>query len=286
MAEALLADMVTAKPLPPAALPKYFDARGVALYHGDAVAVMEKLPAESFDLIFADPPYGLSNGGMSCHAGKRVCVDKGKWDKSRGASGDFEFHRAWISACRRLLKDDGSLWVSGTYHSIYACGFALQLGGWHVLNDITWYKPNAAPHLACRMFAASHESLIWARKHKAAKHYFDYKLMRNGDWNGDIIKKANKQMRSVWAINTPPPKEKTHGKHPTQKPLALMDRVIVSSARKNGMVLDPFCGSATTGVAAVRYGRRFVGIDVEREYLDKYAIPRLSDAVKEQDKNK
>ncbi|MGI9338498.1 MAG: DNA-methyltransferase [Gammaproteobacteria bacterium] len=245
---------------------------------------MAQLPAATFDVVFADPPYGLSNGGMSCHAGRRVCVNKGEWDKSRGAQGDFDFHREWISACRRLLKDDGSLWVSGTYHSIYACGFALQQGGWHILNDITWYKPNAAPHLACRMFAASHESLVWARKHKKAKHYFDYALMRNNDWNGDMIKKPNRQMRSVWAINTAPKREKKHGKHPTQKPLALLERVILSSSRTNGMVLDPFCGSATTGVAAIRHGRRFVGIDTNREYLHDRAIPRLSEEVQEKRK--
>lgn len=271
-----------AKPaLRAAAPPKYYDAKVAALYWGDAARVMAQLPAAVFDVVFADPPYGLSNGGMSCHAGRRVCVNKGEWDKSRGAQGDFAFHREWISACRRLLKDDGSLWVSGTYHSIYACGFALQQDGWHILNDITWYKPNAAPHLACRMFAASHESLVWARKHKSARHYFDYALMRNGDWNGDMIKKPEKQMRSVWAINTTPKREKKHGKHPTQKPLALLERIVLSSSREGGMVLDPFCGSATTGVAAIRHNRRFVGIDSSREYLDNFAIPRLSDEMRE-----
>lgn len=281
-AERVVAESAVAGRSPPplVALPKYYDAKVAALYLGDAVQTMAQLPAAAFDIVFADPPYGLSNGGMSCHAGRRVSVNKGEWDKSRGAQGDFDFHRQWINACRRLLKDDGSLWVSGTYHSIYACGFALQQGGWHILNDITWYKPNAAPHLACRMFAASHESLVWARKDKKAKHYFDYALMRNNDWNGDIIKKPNKQMRSVWAINTPPPREKIHGKHPTQKPLALLERVVLSSSRKGGMVLDPFCGSATTGVAAVRHGRRFVGIDNSREYLDNHAIPRLSDELR------
>ena len=259
----------------------YFKKWGVRLYHGDAVDVMNALPAEEFDLIFADPPYGLSNGGMSFYAGKRVLVDKGEWDKSRGVEGNFEFHSDWIAACRRVLKPNGSLWVSGTYHSIYACGFALQRNGWHVLNEISWYKPNAAPHLACRMFAASHETLIWVRKTKSAKHYFDYALMRNSDWGKDFIKKEERQMRSVWAINTPPPGEKKRGKHPTQKPLALMERIVLSSCPEGAMILDPFCGSATTGVAALRWQRRFVGIDNNVDYLRQYAVPRLKDVLKE-----
>jgi len=245
------------------------------LFCGDSLEIMAELPAESVDLIFADPPYGMSNDGMSLHAGKRVSVNKGEWDRSRGAARDFEFHSAWIKACRRLLKPNGALWLSGTYHSIYLCGYALQTDGWHILNEISWYKPNAAPHLACRMFAASHETLIWARKSKDAKHYFDYELMRNGEWNGDFIKRPNRQMRSVWAINTPAPAEKRFGKHPTQKPVALMNRIVLSSSREGDLVLDPFCGSATTGVAALSCNRKFIGIDSEKSYLTKLAMPRL-----------
>lgn len=254
-------------------------AAGVRLMLGDAVEMMNSLPAESVDLVFADPPYGLSNGGFTCHAGKRTSVNKGEWDKSRGVEGDFAFHRAWIAAARRVLKPAGSLWVSGSHHSIYACGFALQAGGWHVLNEICWYKPNAAPHLACRMFAHSHETLIWARKTKTAKHYFNYSLMRDGDSPPeDFLKKENRQMRSVWAFNTPPPAEKKHGRHPAQKPLALLARILDASCPEGGTVLDPFCGSATTGVAALRVGRKFIGIDNEKDYLQKMALPRLSDA--------
>lgn len=260
--------------------PIYFKEKGIRLFLGDAVEVTDCLPAESIDMVFADPPYGLSNGGFSCHAGRRVSVNKGVWDKSKGVEQDFNFHSKWIAACRRVLKSNGTLWVSGTYHSIYACGFALQSGGWHLLNDICWYKPNAAPHLACRMLAASHESLIWARKTKSANHYFDYKLMRNSEWESDFIKKKDRQMRSVWAINTPSAGEKKHGKHPTQKPLALLSRVILAACPKAGIVLDPFCGSATTGVAAIRQKRQFVGIDSEESYLKKYAIPRLHDEIK------
>ncbi|MCG8625620.1 MAG: site-specific DNA-methyltransferase [Proteobacteria bacterium] len=258
----------------------FFKEKGVRLFLGDAVETLEQLPAESVDLVFADPPYGLSNGGFTCQAGRRVSVNKGEWDKSRGVENNFKFHSAWLEACRRILKPDGGLWVSGTHHSIYACGYALQTGNWHILNEICWYKPNAAPHLACRMFAHSHETLIWARKTKSARHYFDYESMRDGGFPKDFIKQKNKQMRSVWSISTPSPWEKKYGKHPTQKPFALLERIILATSKKGDLVLDPFCGSATTGVAALRHGRKFVGIDNEREYLTKFAIPRLKDEMK------
>ena len=254
-----------------------FSRVGARLFLGDAVEILSAMPPGTADFIFADPPYGLSNGGFTCQAGRRVSVDKGEWDKSRGAAGDFAFHRAWIAACRRALSANGSLWVSGTYHSIYACGFALQSDGWHVVNDIAWFKPNAAPNLSCRMFTASHETLIWARKDRKARHQFNYDMARNGAWPGDFIKKPKTQMRSVWAIPTPPPEEKRRGKHPTQKPLALMERLILSCTCEGDLVVDPFCGSATTGIAALRHKRRFVGIDADEGYLRNLAIPRLED---------
>ena len=248
---------------------------------GDAVKALNTLPADSVDLIFADPPYNLSNDGFSCHAGKRVSVNKGKWDKSNGFDKDYEFHYNWIAAAKRVLKENGSLWVSGTYHSIYACGFALQKQGWHLLNEICWYKPNAAPNLACRMFAASHETLLWARKTKKAKHKFNYELMKKTEWAGDFIKKPGKQMRSVWAINTPKAGEKKYGKHPAQKPEMLLERIVLACTTENDIVLDPFCGSATTGVAALRNNRNFVGIDAEKEYLADMARNRIGDVMKQ-----
>jgi len=258
----------------------YFSERGIRLYLGDVVEILKELPEESIDLIFADPPYNLSNDGFTCHAGRRVSVNKGEWDKSRGIDEDFQFHYNWIEACKRVLKPNGTLWISGTYHSIYACGFALQKQGWHLINDICWFKPNASPNLSCRMFTASHETLLWAKKNKKAKHTFNYELMRNGNWNGDFIKKPNKQMRSVWAINTPKNGEKKYGKHPTQKPEALLERIILASSNEGDIVLDPFCGSGTTGVVAIRYKRKFVGIDLGRKYLDELAIPRLKDEIR------
>lgn len=258
----------------------YFKEIGIRLYLGDVVEILSQLPSKCIDLIFADPPYNLSNDGFTCHAGKRVSVNKGKWDKSKGIEEDFNFYYKWIKACKRVLRPNGSLWISGTYHSIYACGFALQKQGWHMINDICWYKPNAAPNLSCRMFTASHETLLWVRKDKKTKHKFNYDVIKNGDWSEDFIKKPGKQMRSIWAINTPKNGEKKYGKHPTQKPEALLERIILASSNESDIVLDPFCGSATTGVASVRHNRKFVGIDLEREYLDKFAIPRLKDELK------
>lgn len=254
----------------------YFQESNFVLYHSDCLRVLEQLPENSIDMIFADPPYNLSNDGFTVHAGRRVSVNKGEWDVSRGLKKDFEFHLNWIKACKRVLKLNGTLWISGTYHSIYECGFAIQVAGLHILNDISWYKPNASPNLSCRYFTASHETLIWARKDKKAKHTFNYEEMREGDWPNDFIKKPKKQMRSVWAINTPNSWEKKFGKHPTQKPFELLKRIILASTKKRDIVLDPFTGSSTTGLAAVKFGCRFIGIDTKKEYLNK-SIKRFKD---------
>ena len=261
----------------------YWTAKNSTLYLGNSIELMHELPPESIDLIFADPPYNLSNNGTSVHAGKRVSVNKGEWDKSFGTENDFKFHFDWIAACKRVLKPNGSIWISGTYHSIYACGYALQLQDFRVLNDIAWYKPNAAPNLGCRMFTASHETLIWASKSKKSKHVFNYDEMREGSFPNDFIKNPGKQMRSVWSITTPGKSEKMHGKHPTQKPIALLDRIIRSSSNPGDVVLDPFCGSSTTGVVAVLNDRNFIGLDADKTYLDKFSIPRLKDAERERE---
>jgi site-specific DNA-methyltransferase (adenine-specific) len=259
----------------------FFRSQNSALYQGDCVEVMNSLPEKSIDMIFADPPYNLSNDGYTVHAGKRVSVNKGTWDKSAGTENDFTFHQKWIEACKRVLKDDGTIWISGTYHSIYACGYALQLQDFRMLNDIAWYKPNAAPNLGCRMFTASHETLIWASKSKKSKHTFNYSAMREGNFPGDMIKNPGKQMRSVWSIITPSKSEKLHGKHPTQKPLKLLDRIVLSSTNPGDVVLDPFCGSSTTGVAAILNNRKFIGIDLDDKFLTDLSAPRLTDAEKE-----
>lgn len=245
----------------------YFDYEDFKLYLVDCTKFMESLPPDCIDLIFADPPYYLSGSGFTVHSGKRVSVNKGKWDESKGIKEDFKFHFKWINACKRVLKPSGTIWISGTYHSIYSCGFALQMAGYKILNDIAWFKPNAAPNLSCRYFAASHETLIWARKDPKAKHIFNYEEMKYGSWPEDQIKKPQKQMRSVWSIPTPSPNEKIIGKHPTQKPLRLLNRIITASSKEGDIVFDPFTGSSTTGIAAYNLGRKFIGTDMEEEYL-------------------
>lgn len=247
----------------------YFVDNDFALYHADSIEFLKSIPENSVDMIFADPPYNLSNGGFTVHAGKRVSVNKGNWDVSKGVDEDFNFHHQWIQECWRVLKPAGTIWISGTYHSIYQCGYALQLLGYKILNDITWFKPNASPNLSGRYFTASHETLLWARKDPKAKHTFNYQDMKNGIWHeSDFIKKEAKQMRSVWAIGTPKTDEKIFGKHPTQKPMALLERIVLSSTNSGDVVIDPFTGSSTTGLAASKFGRKFIGIDLEKEYLD------------------
>ncbi len=260
------------------------DDKKFSLYRDDCRDFLSNLKEESVDMIFADPPYNLSNGGFTCHAGKMVSVNKGKWDQSKGLDADMNFHFEWINACRRVLKPGGTIWISGTYHSIYRCGYALELAGYHILNDVAWFKPNASPNLSCRFFTASHETLIWARKDKKAKHTFNYKDMVEWDNNYkkftkcnidnktmhpcEILHEKGKQMRSVWAINTPRPIEKTFGKHPTQKPEELLRRIVAASTNKGDLVIDPFTGSSTTGLIAYLFGRKFMGIDNDKIYLD------------------
>ena len=261
----------------------YYNKNGVRLYNGNCLEIMQKMPDETFDMVFADPPYFLSGGSFTCQNGQMVSVKKGDWDIGKTAEENFKFHLEWLKECKRLLKPNGTLWVSGTYHSIYQCGYALQLLKYHILNDIAWLKPNASPNLSCRFFTASHETLIWARKDKKGKHTFNYEAMKNWEDNYkkeikcthcgkvdryEILHEKGNQMRSVWAINTPKKEEKIFGKHPTQKSLDLLRRIIIASTNENDLVLDPFAGSCTTGVACKMYNRRFVGIDVEKEYLE------------------
>ncbi len=252
-----------------------FKTNDFCLYKNDCLTVLSWLPGNYIDMIFADPPYMLSNGGITCHAGKMVSVNKGKWDTSKGFESDLNFHEQWIKECKRILKPEGTIWISGTLHSIYKCGYLLQKLKFHILNDISWFKPNAAPNLSCTVFAHSHETLLWARKDKKARNTFNYKQMKTGDFPEDKMKALNKQMRSVWSIPTPKPKEKEFGKHPTQKPLALLKRVVLASTKENDIILDPFNGSGTTGIASKIIGKRkYIGIDISKEYID-LTIKRL-----------
>jgi site-specific DNA-methyltransferase (adenine-specific) len=245
----------------------FFTSKDAVIFNEDCLEILRLIPENSIDMIFADPPYMLSNNGFTCQNGKMVNVNKGKWDKSNGFEEDTAFHHEWISACRRILKPEGTIWVSGTYHSIYQCGYLLQKNKFHILNDITWFKPNASPNLSCRFFTASHETLIWARKDKKAKHTFNYKEMKDGLFPEDKLKKENTQMRSVWSIAVPKNSEKEHGKHPTQKPLDLLKRIVLASTNEKDIILDPFCGSGTTGVACKSLKNRFfIGIEIDKNF--------------------
>jgi site-specific DNA-methyltransferase (adenine-specific) len=247
----------------------FFQSENAVIFNADCLELLNSFPEDSVDMIFADPPYMLSNNGFTCQNGKMANVNKGKWDKSGGFEEDTKFHDKWISACRRILKPEGTIWISGTYHSIYQCGYLLQKHKFHFLNDIAWFKPNASPNLSCRFFTASHETLIWARKDKKAKHTFNYTKMKDGHFPEDKLKKENTQMRSVWSISTPKSGEKKNGKHPTQKPLDLLKRIVLASTNENDIVVDPFCGSGTTGDACKCLGNRFfVGIEIDRKYCD------------------
>jgi site-specific DNA-methyltransferase (adenine-specific) len=248
--------------------PPFFKSANTVIINGDCLEILKSVPENSINMIFADPPYMLSNDGITCQNGKMVNVNKGKWDKSKGFEEDTAFHDEWIRACRRILKPEGTIWISGTYHSIYLCGYLLQKNSFHLLNDITWFKPNASPNLSCRFFTASHETLLWARKEKKAKHTFNYEEMKNGFFPEDKLKKENTQMRSVWSIPTLKDSEKEHGKHPTQKPIDLLKRIVLSSTNENDIVLDPFCGSGTTGAVCALFNRSFIGIEIDKNYCE------------------
>ena len=229
------------------------------LLQGDCIRLMREFDFK-FDMIFADPPYFLSNGGISVQSGKVVCVDKGEWDKGGSPEHIDQFNEEWISACREHLKENGTIWVSGTYHNIFSVANKLTQLGFKILNVITWAKTNPPPNISCRYFTYSTEFIIWARKCPKKPHYFNYDLMK--------LLNENKQMTDVWRLPAIARWEKSQGKHPTQKPLALLVRIILASTRHGAWILDPFSGSGTTGIAASLTGRRYLGIEREKEYLD------------------
>lgn len=231
----------------------------IRLYQGDCLELLALIPESSIDLIFADPPYFLSNGGITCHAGRMVSVHKGDWDKSKGPDANHEFNRSWLAACQRVLKPNGSPWVSGTAHVIHSVGFAMQQLGFKLLNDISWVKPNPPPNLACRYFTHATETIIWAARDKKSRHTFNYKLMKEIN--------RGKQMKSVWEIKPPEKWEKKFGKHPTQKPVALLERILLASSNKGDLVLDPFSGSGTTALAALKLRRPSIGLELSQDFL-------------------
>jgi site-specific DNA-methyltransferase (adenine-specific) len=259
----------------------YFKEKNFVLYLGNSIEILNQFESDKFDLIFADPPYFLSDGGITCSSGKMVSVNKGEWDKSKGFDEDIKFTDSWLKACKRILNKNGSIWISGTLHIIYKVGYLLEKNGYDIINDIIWYKPNAPPNLSCKYFTHSQEILLWARKSKKSQHTFNYKLMKH--WNNpkDKLKNKDKQMRSVWSIPLIPKAEKEFGKHPTQKPIELINRIISSSSNEGDWVLDPFIGSGTTGIVCSTLNRKFVGIDNNKEYLD-LTIKRFKDKNKKE----
>ena len=228
------------------------------LVKGDCIEILSVLDFQ-FDMIFADPPYFLSNGGISVQSGKQVSVNKGDWDKSQGFEKDNEFNRKWLTICREKLKDNGTIWISGTYHNIFSVAQMLNELNFRILNCITWAKTNPPPNLSCKFFTHSTEFILWARKNRKVPHYYNYELMKQ--INGGT------QMRDVWQMPAIGRWEKTCGKHPTQKPLPLLARIIQASTKENAWILDPFCGSSTTGIAANLLNRRYLGIDQDLEFL-------------------
>jgi len=269
------------------------DGRDLWLYKGNSLelldAVTQKYPEGRFDCIFADPPYFLSNGGISCHAGRMVKVDKGNWDKSRGPELNHEFNLEWLKRCQKALKPNGTIWVSGTHHVIFSIGYAMQQLGFKILNDIAWEKPNPPPNLSCRYFTHSTETVLWAAKNEKAKHTFNYQEMRKVTgkqmktvWRENEFSIDQDEMPLIWTMSAPSGIEKKFGKHPTQKPLALIERCLRASTNQGDLVLDPFLGGGTTAVACARLHRGCVGVELEADNVG-LSMKRVQDAIKQKD---
>ncbi|MCQ2343951.1 MAG: site-specific DNA-methyltransferase [Paludibacteraceae bacterium] len=241
------------------------------LAHGDTFQLLNDFNFK-FDMIFADPPYFLSNGGISLQSGKVVCVDKGEWDKGKTPEEMKEFNMEWLRLCRDKLKDNGTIWISGTYHNIFSVANCLTELGYKILNVITWQKTNPPVNISCRFFTYSTEFIIWARKCQKVPHKYNYELMKK--LNDD------KQMTDVWRLPAIGRWEKSCGKHPTQKPLSVLTRIILASTDKGDWILDPFSGSSTTGIAACLCERRFAGIEQEEMFcqMSKARRDELEDA--------
>lgn len=233
----------------------------IQLINGDAFEILPRIKDKTIDMIFLDPPYFLSNNGITCSNGKQASVNKGKWDENFNFEQKVEFNKKWMIEAKRILKDTGTIWISGTYHNIYIIGYLLEQLGFKILNNITWEKRNPPPNLACRCFTHSTETIIWAKKNlKRNKHTFNYSLMKEMN-NG-------KQMKDVFVGSLTPKSEKQYGKHPTQKPEYLLEKIILASTNKGDLVCDFMAGSFTTGVVCKKLNRKFIGIEKEKEFYE------------------
>lgn len=237
----------------------FYESPSAILFLGDCVELLKDIKAESIDMIFADPPYFLSNDGITCKGGRMVSVNKAEWDMGKDVEEKHNFNRKWIRLCKAVLKPNGTIWISGTLHNIYSIGMALEQEGFKIINNITWVKTNPPPNLACKCFTHSTETVLWARKNNG-KYLFNYELMKK--LNG------GKQMKDVWTGSLTKPSEKKEGKHPTQKPEYLLEKIILASTKEDDIILDPFCGSGTTGVVAKKLHRKFIGFDNVNDYLE------------------
>ena len=250
----------------------YYEKQDFKLIQGDSFKMLKGIEPKSIDMIFADPSYFLSSDGISCSGGKMVSVNKGDWDKSISIEEKHKFNRKWIKLCYQVLKDNGTIWISGTMHNIYSIGMALEQEGFKIINNITWKKLNPPPNISCRFFVHSTETILWAKKDiKNAKHKFNYSLMRELN--------DGKQMKDVWESSLTKPSEKKCGKHPTQKPIEILEKIILASTDENDLILDPFNGSGTTGIVANRLNRKYIGIEKEKEFLDLTIRRKESDKV-------
>ena len=245
--------------------PFYYDIENkIKLYNLETFSFLPQIPDNCVDLIFVDPPYFLSSGGITCSSGKRVCVDKGGWDKSRNIESIHDFNKKWLLDSKRILKPNGTIWVCGTFHNIFSVGFALQELDFKILNNIVWEKQDPPPNLTQKYFTHASEHLIWASKTKHSKHTFNYDMLKTIS-NGKPMKSV---WRDIWKMPSANNSEKVFGKHPTQKPEGVIERAILASSNTGDLVFDPFCGSGTTGVVCKKQNRKFVGIDNNIEYLN------------------
>lgn len=253
------------------------------IYHGNFLELAKKLPDQSVDIIIADPPYNASKGSALSLEYGMLTGTGGSWKKIGQVWDDMSledylaFTMNWLTEARRILKQTGSMWVHGTYHSAGITNVAMQILGIEIINEIVWYKRNSFPNLAGRRLTASHETILWAHRGGKRAYRFNYKHSKSGDFSDDALKAPGKQMRTVWDLpNNKPRHEQAYGKHPAQKPVRLARRFIQLSAQPGDLCVVPFAGSGTECVAAQEEGLHFIGFDTDQTYVD-IARARLND---------